>query len=238
VEKFQYNQESGTELNMSYQLDHLFIYTSVGAPEAAHLTTFGLTEGFPNSHPGKGTANRRFFFYNVMLELFWVRDESEAKSELTRPAQLWERWAGRSGTSCPFGACFRPASRDISDPPFRCWKYRPTYLPEPLCIDIAMNVAVLAEPMLFYLAFGRRPDMHPAVKPEQLRHAAGLREVTRVEMSSPHADNISLELKAVANAGLLRVRPGNEYLMEISFDEELQMHKRDFRPALPLIFSW
>ena len=53
-----------------------------------------------------------------------------------------------------------------SHPPFRSWKYRPTYLPEPLCIDIAMNVAVLAEPMLFYLAFGRRPDLHPAVKPE------------------------------------------------------------------------
>jgi hypothetical protein len=34
-----------------------------------------LTEGTPNIHPGQGTANRRFFFRNAMLELLWVNDE-------------------------------------------------------------------------------------------------------------------------------------------------------------------
>jgi hypothetical protein len=58
---------------MSVELDHIFICTEVGVPEADQLVTFGLTEGSSNLHLGQGTANRRFFFYNAMLELLWVR---------------------------------------------------------------------------------------------------------------------------------------------------------------------
>jgi hypothetical protein len=223
---------------MSYELDHLFICTAAGAPEAAQLAAFGLTEGSSNTHPGQGTANRRFFFHNVMLELLWVSDESEAKSELTRPTQLWERWSGRSGACCPFGVCLRPATPGVSDPPFRSWKYRPAYLPAPWCIDIAVSDTALSEPMLFYLAFARRQREDSAVESEPLEHAAGMREVTRVEMTLPHAGEVSSEFKVITDAGLVRSRAGNEYLMEIGFDGELQKRKHDFRPDLPLVFSW
>ncbi|OKH26663.1 hypothetical protein NIES593_00980 [Hydrococcus rivularis NIES-593] len=35
---------------MTFELDHLSIYTAIGAPEAARLLSFGLTEGTPNIH--------------------------------------------------------------------------------------------------------------------------------------------------------------------------------------------
>lgn len=60
----------------SFELDHVFIWTAAGAPEADLLRDFGLTEGPPNVHPGQGTANRRFFFHNAMLELLWVHDRA------------------------------------------------------------------------------------------------------------------------------------------------------------------
>ncbi len=101
-----------------FELDHLFICTSVGAPEADRLIEFGLTEGSPNVHPGQGTANRRFFFQNAMLELLWVRDSAEAESETTRPTRLWERWTGRNNGACPFGFCFRPATSQPGELPF------------------------------------------------------------------------------------------------------------------------
>jgi hypothetical protein len=44
------------------ELDHLFVCTSQGAPEAKYLAWFGLIEGPANVHPGQGTANRRFEF--------------------------------------------------------------------------------------------------------------------------------------------------------------------------------
>jgi len=36
------------------------------------LCDSGMREGSPNVRPGEGTANRRFFFRNGMLELRWV----------------------------------------------------------------------------------------------------------------------------------------------------------------------
>lgn len=57
---------------MTVELNHLFVCTAAGAPEAEALKAFGLTEGTPNTHPGQGTSNRRFFFRNAMLKLLWV----------------------------------------------------------------------------------------------------------------------------------------------------------------------
>ncbi len=50
-----------------FELDHILIFTDIGAPAADRLIELGLTEGAPNMHPGQGTANRRFFFHNAML---------------------------------------------------------------------------------------------------------------------------------------------------------------------------
>ena len=49
---------------MSFELDHVFLWTALDVPEADLLVDFGLTEGPSNVHPGQGTANRRFFFHS------------------------------------------------------------------------------------------------------------------------------------------------------------------------------
>jgi hypothetical protein len=47
---------------MTIGLDHFFILTEPGAPQAELLSDFGLVEGTANSHQGQGTANRRLCF--------------------------------------------------------------------------------------------------------------------------------------------------------------------------------
>jgi hypothetical protein len=66
---------------MTFELDHLFICTKVGAAKAERLIALGLVEGSSSTHPGQSTANRRFFFRNAMLELLWVHNQEEARSE-------------------------------------------------------------------------------------------------------------------------------------------------------------
>ena len=66
------------------ELDHVFVMCDVGAPEAAALHALGLREGSPNTHPGQGTACRRFFFGNAYLELVWVTDAAEAQAPARR----------------------------------------------------------------------------------------------------------------------------------------------------------
>src|SRR4029453_14247762 len=134
---------------MSIAFDHAFICTGAGAPAARKLIEFGLREGTPNRHPGQGTANRRFFFRNAMLELLWVEDAEEARSEQTRDTRLWERGSAAGGEASPFGIIFRPGNRSQSRIPFPSWEYRPESMPG-FAIHIASG-AQLAEPMWFYM---------------------------------------------------------------------------------------
>src|SRR4029077_12098919 len=75
---------------MRIELDHLFVCTSPGAPEAEKLVQLGLHEGPPNQHSGQGTACRRFAFANAMIELIWASDAMEAQSQSARRTLLWQ----------------------------------------------------------------------------------------------------------------------------------------------------
>lgn len=225
---------------MDVELDHIFICTQVGAPEAEHLLGFGLTEGSSSIHPGQGTANRRFFFHNLMLELLWVHDTQEVQSEEIRPTHLWERWSGRDRGACPFGISLRPASvsapQSSLDLPFSHWSYHPPYLPSSLAISVADNANLVVEPMLFYIPFGRRQDTYPSHKAEPLQDSVDLCEVTTVTLSTPFADTLSPGLEALSNRGLLHVQQSSRYHLTLTFNGMNQGYNYSFQPHLPLTF--
>lgn len=223
---------------MTFELDYLFICTDVDAPAADRLVSFGLSEGTPNVHAGQGTANRRFFFHNCMLELLWVHNPEEAQSEITRPTHLWGRWRDRNQGACPFGLCLRPAADSTDVLPFSTWAYRPVYLPNSVSISVGTNASVLTEPMLFYLPFGKRQDSYSKEQRQPLNHRVGLTEMTRVTFVTPEANYLSPELQAMVNSNLIKLRQGETYLMELGFDGEDQGKYADFQPQLPLILYW
>ena len=111
---------------MTTELDHFFILTDPGAPHADLLSRIGLTEGPRNDHPGQGTANRRFFFSNMALELLYVNDANEAANG--RGSRL--RFPGRAQDTkaSPFGLIVR-ATNESTDVPFPGWRYCPDYFP-------------------------------------------------------------------------------------------------------------
>lgn len=206
------------------ELDHVFLRARAGGPEAQALRDAGLAEGSPNTHPGQGTANRRFFFGNAYIELLWIEDEAEVGSDLTRPTQLDERL--RPGAASPFGICFRPSSGSATVP-FPAWDYRPAYLPAGMAIRIGRDVP-LAEPMWFYLAQARAPQAFA-------EHAAGLREITSVKVTVPGVPAWSAAARAAMEEGGVVLVEG--HCLEIGFDGEASGRMHDFRPVLPLIFK-
>jgi hypothetical protein len=215
---------------MAFELDHVIICADSDAPEAERLIQFGLREAPPNQHPGQGTANRRFFFANAMIELLWVRDPAEAQNERTRRTLLWERWSGRFGAASPFGICIRPSGSPSMDPPFPAWEYQPAYFPEPLALHIAETT--LDEPMWVYIGFTRRLDWEQRF----LEHPSGVREITALALSSP----LPLRSRAseiVIGNGILSHREGSEHLLEIEFDHAERHQLVDFRPHLPIVFQ-
>jgi Glyoxalase-like domain len=164
---------------MRLELDHVFICTAPGAPEAEKLVQFGLREGPPNQHAGQGTANRRFAFVNAMIELIWISDASEAQSQSASRTLLWERWSGRKHNASPFGICLRPVDPQDTAPPFPAWQYRPAYLPDPLVMHI--GDARIEEPMWIYLSFMRRAQREQWF----IEHPIDIREITGLTLTTP-----------------------------------------------------
>jgi Glyoxalase-like domain len=217
---------------MTAVLDHVFILCAPGAPEADLLLRLGLREGAPNTHPGQGTACRRFFFQNLYLELLWVADATEAQRPPAKRTRLYARWSGRHSGACPFGVVLRPAAAgDVA--PFPAWTYRPSYLPAPLALEVATGTR-LWEPGLFYFGLPRRPS---DLSPQPLAHAGGLGEVTRVRMSVPKAP--TRPLRRVEALGLLSFPRGESPFLALDFGGAPgEGGSTDFRPTLPLGLRW
>lgn len=218
---------------MTVDLDHLIVFSSIGAPEADELVRLGLTESSPNTHPGQGTANRRFCFENAYLELLWVHNPEEAQSESVRPTQLWERWCGRSSNACPFGVALRPARGSLTAAaPFPSWPYHPVYLPSQVSIDVATDVP-LTEPAYFYLGFVSATRMA-----RNERHSLGLNRITGVTIETPRLGARSQATQSIEAKGLLSLQSAPCWKMIITFDGACLGGYKDFHPTLPLAFIW
>jgi hypothetical protein len=215
---------------MQIELDHLFVCTALGAPEAEKLVQFGLHEAPPNQHPGQGTACRRFSFANAMIELFWVSEAREAQSESTRRTLLWERWSSRQGNTSPFGICVRPVNPQDTGLPFPAWEYRPAYLPDPLSMHI--SEVGIEEPMWIHLSFMRRAQREAWFT----EHPIGAREITRLTLTTPMPLRSNASHKII-ESGVLATRTGATSLLEIEFDGHRRKERVDFRPHLPVIFQ-
>jgi hypothetical protein len=208
---------------VSVEIDHVFVLCAPGAPEAERLAAVGLIEGSRNVHPGQGTANRRFFFRNTMIELLWVSDELEARAS---PLDLAQRWANR-GTHSPFGILLRPKDAAPAQPPFEAWDYRPPGMPG-FSAQIASGLS-LDEPFWGFLPQGRRQDTTTS---QLVDHPAGMRELTAVLLTAPRID------PAPVTTRLLNWTEGAAHCLDFTFDHGAQRRTADLRPELPLILRW
>jgi hypothetical protein len=216
---------------MPLEVDHAFIACAHQAQEGDALLRAGFVEGSRNTHPGQGTANRRFYFENFMLELMWVADPAEAQSAQTRRSRLWERWSQRQSGVSPFGIVFRASGDPDSAAPFPTWDYYPSYLPPGLAIQIAEGTT-LHEPELFYLPFLKMPGIR---RGEPLNHAAPIRRVSGLRIGVPRLPELSSASRIIESQGLLKYFQSEQPILEILFTcvSDLSV---DLRPALPLLF--
>jgi hypothetical protein len=214
---------------MNLKLDHVFILVEPEAKVANRLLEHGFREGPRNTHPGQGTANRRFYFANGMLELIWVQDADEARNGPGRSLYFAER--AEDPTASPFGVIFVPDEDDVSlGMPFSGWHYQPAYFPPPKGFHVGANSQNLGEPLCFYFPF-QDPGMP---RPQPTRNPQMISEIV---ISTPSTDTEGV-LALASQVERLSVRSGQEHLMEITLDGGALSRMEDFRPALPLILRW
>ncbi|TCL53611.1 hypothetical protein EDC14_10772 [Hydrogenispora ethanolica] len=202
------------------EIDHIYICTEYKAPAGDLLIEFGLVEGSSNIHPGQGTANRRFYFHNLMVELLWVENKDEVQNERTRSMRLFERCRLSSNAISPFGIAFRPTIEKDETAPFPAWDYHPFYLPDFLKIQVADNTP-LSEPMYFYLSFAKRQDQVALERREPMEHKVPLKEVTSVKI------HVNQDVVLSDTAGILNqvhgflIEKDKEHLIELEFDNAI-----------------
>ena len=207
---------------MTLNIDHIFVCSAFGAPEAEALLDAGFVEGSSNIHPGQGTSNRRFFFEHGFLELLWVHDEDEARSALTAQTRLWERWSQRGRPANPFGICFSSPSASMQSLPFKTWPYQPAYLSCDKRIYFADSVA-LSEPELFALSWPQLPAF-AAAQPKA--HRSSIKAMRAVSVGLVDVDNLSAPVRVARDAGLVRIHQSStpELLIEFSSAKPVDVH--------------
>jgi hypothetical protein len=219
------------------EIDHIYICTETKAPAGDLLIEFGLVEGSSNTHPGQGTANRRFYFHNLMLELLWVENIEEVQSQRTKPMRLFERCLGATNTVSPFGIGLRPTMGSHETIPFPTWDYHPIYLPDFLKIQVADNTP-LSEPMYFYRFFAARQDKASTLKIEPMEHEVPFKEVTSVKVHVNQDIDLSYSACVLNQIQNLSIEKAKEHLIELEFDNGTLNQSKDFRPDLPLLLRW
>jgi len=188
-------------------------------------------------HPGQGTANRRFFFRNMMLELLFVDDPAVAIAPHNRLLRLPARCAQRDDQNAsPLGVCFRPIDADRQEPWFESTHYRPSYLPSSLHINVASENA-MTDPLWFHLPFSSDAAYQSRLRDEPTDHSIGVTDVSMIGVTID-CESLSATATLTNTVPGVQVRSGCEHLLEIEFDSGAQGQERDLRPLLPLVLSW
>ena len=213
---------------MNIALDHFFILTDPEAPQANLVSGIGLVEGSRNSHPGQGTANRRFFFSNSTLELLYIRDANEAKNGRGNRLGLVERHD--DPIASPFGLIVRNISKSAGSP-FPGWQYCPEYFRDDQCFLVGENSDLLEEPLCICMPRNlSRPNNHNQTDNP-------LWSLTELRISVPTLSP-SLPLETISNCEGIRLQLNAPHKLELVFNEEKSGLSLDFRPDLPLIARW
>jgi hypothetical protein len=215
---------------MSFELDHMFVAASPGAPEMRMLSSAGFQEGPEHDHPGQGTASRGVFFENAYLELIWLTDRAIASTAAIRRTHLVER-ADPEHPACSFGIGLRSPAEPVPPAPFETWAYRPPYLPEGAALQIGTNSGELDEPLLFVLPWSRGASW------ELPAHPNGTRRITRVTVVSAGGKR-SADLEAFSGMGLVSVEEGEAPFLRLELDDGSRGRQLDLRPSVPLLIRW
>lgn len=218
------------------EVDHLFVLSSPGAPEADELLAAGFREGTPNTHAGQGTACRRFFCDNAMLEFLYVVDIDVTRSGSAARTGLAERWLAMNSEGSPFGVCLRPVSGEYEPAPFASWTYGPKYLPGGVPpYEMSNRCGEVAEPFVFFTPKFARPDLYPAERRQPLDHPNGIRELTAIRLDTPVLPIPDLQSSRMpAN---LTTQRAERHHMYVEFDRARQQQRLTLQ-TLPVTLLW
>jgi hypothetical protein len=202
------------------KIDHIFIFSNQ-RQEADTLLEFGLTEGSGRTHPGVGTANRRFFFENFYLEILWVENEAEAKAN--NELGICERSKFQETAYSPFGLCLEhtPDTHPIFN---SAYKFQPDFLPKGKEIEIITNEKL---PWIFRFP----PSREKKNISEPRLHEVGIRQLTKVTFNLKAKDFKDILVEIERKSAIVFEEARKDWLI-LEFDHGRQGKMKEFDDLL------
>jgi hypothetical protein len=229
------------------EVDHVFIATRPGAPEAAALRAAGFrVPERVSRHTGGGTASVNILFENAYLELLYA--DSTAGDAASSPADRahWRRvFAWRESGASPIGVGLRRRAGAPDALPFPTERMPPQPWMRP---DMEMRLVTTLRDSLAPGVFVVPRSMglpawidrmgRDSTGASLLEHPLGVRRLTAVRVVVAHPDGMAPSVRRLHDAGVLRVEPGAAPLVELTFDGGARGATKDLRPTLPLLVRY
>jgi hypothetical protein len=203
-------------------IDHIFIFTDTKGKIVDELVSFGLIANESRVHKGQGTTNRTFSFENFFLEIAWVHNELEIKSDLVRPTGLWQRAEFFKNNFSPFGLIIK--NNEESDHLFEnAYKYQPEYFPDGMTFDIIQNTLQPDLPWTCRLPFRREMNAEKTI----INHTNKLKSLTKSTFQYCSTDNKKF-LGHFKDEKTIQFIKSNKVWLTLTFDNCIQGLERTF----------
>ena len=230
------------------EVDHIYVVTRPGAPEAAALRAAGFQVPEQRTHhTGNGTSSLGVVFENAYLELLYA--DSTVSDSASSPVDRahWRRvFDWRASGASPIGIGLRRRVGGPDSLPFPTERMPPAPWMRPgTAMHLVTTPADPLAPGVFvvprYMALtgwidgARQRDTAFAAS---LRHPLGVRRMTGVRVVVTHPDGMPPTVRLLRDAGVVHVERGAEPLVELTFDGGSRGASKDLRPELPLVIRY
>ncbi len=203
-------------------IDHIFIFTDNSEKVVDELISFGFKPNDSRVHQGQGTSNRTFSFENFYLEIVWVDNAEEIKSNLIKPTGLWQRAEFFRNNFVPFGLII--LNNQASDNLFEnAYKYQPEYFAEGMAFDILQNALEPNLPWTCRMPFRREKNTDII----QVTHNNQLQSLTKAlfEYNNTSDDDFINHFKDEKTIHFIK---SDQNWLTLTFDDGRQGLKRIF----------
>jgi len=213
---------------------------SPGAPERSALERAGFQISKDvNHHQGTGTSSITVEFENTYLELVWpdpkvpVSPGMERAAEKSHQRQLW-----RTSGWCPIGVGFRHTTSSSEALPLPIWRWTADWMPKGSVMEMLTPRDDTRSPALFIEPLALSDTGEQAARAKLYLHPIGVHRITATQLISPKTYQPIAALTYMQKQHLLSIKPGDEWIVELTFDEGKREKSKDLRPDLPLVIRY
>lgn len=235
------------------EVDHLNIWVENPHIAKQKLIDAGFTaepDSLSAIHHGQGTSGRYFRFLNGYLELIFVHNQHEFLQNNTQNPNLdfAQRANFKENGASPFSIALKLKDYKVENIPFKSVKYQQKWMGSNNAIYASQSSKKnLHEPSVFVIypeiesgTFKSMSDLDNFPSKNDFwktffKHPNGAKKITHITITTTHINLKSKTIKTLNHLDSVTIKKGENYLLELFFDDNTQKKTIDLRPELPII---